>query len=665
MSVIDNQAYGARETEERVPPAPDRGDIPTPSPKFDMAAISAVLNPPRDAAYWAAMTGEKAARIRKDEMEYIQACAAHDPNDAGESPDGHPGNSASIENGKARFGAAWRVIHALPKPKGENLRRVCSAVFNQGGDRAMELLKEQWPEDTAGEYEAIFNNRSADTLIDADYYARLRVWQAPAREADAAPGKVAQKHQHAGASGGCLQQDSATISPEQDDEDDEFAGLTKEQIRNRIGAAVRPPPLLQSIDRFFYDGRRYHLDIDGTYVPVDASSATRHLRRWGYIPNDVAAALCSIQTDQYVHYTGPLAGHPRGLHEVSGRKLLITEAPTIIPAAAGDWSTLRAVIHGLLVEPVQIDTFYGWLKVARESLLLNHHRPGQVLGLAGPQNCGKTLILDVLKLALGGRSANPYQYFTGGTTFNEDLAGAELLCVDDEAGSTDIRSRKALLYNIKSNLFAGSVRIHPKGFKAFSCRPWWRMVMTMNDQPEDLLVLPPMGGEDRDKVSLLKCHKFELPMPAYTDTEKAVFFARLKADLPGMFAFLEAWEIPVELRDQRCGVKAYHHPELMRDIHELSPEAQLMNLVDTLVEHGRLVLPWEGTAEDLKMELLDTPLTGRDAEKLLGHWAAATGTYLRKLVGKRVERTRQNERGIQKWRILLPGAQPEQVRRRD
>ena len=61
---------------------------------------------------------------------------------------------------------------------------------------------------------------------------------------------------------------------------------------------------------------------------------------------------------------------------------------------------------------------------------------------------------------------------------------------------------------------------------------------------------------------------------------------------------------------------------------------------------------------DLKMTLVNSILTGRDADKLLGLWAAATGTYLRKLVGKRVERTKQNERGIQRWRILPTEARP-------
>ncbi len=340
--------------------------------------------------------------------------------------------------------------------------------------------------------------------------------------------------------------------------------------------------------------------------------------------------------------------------------MLATVSPDIIEASPGPWDTLRSVIEGLLIDPdvgrVQVDTLYAWIKVARESLVTNRRRPGQAIALAGIRDSGKTLLIDILELVLGGRRANPYPYFTGRTNFNADIAGAELLAVDDEAGSTDIRSRRQLAANIKAYLFSGAVRIEAKNKTAFTFRPLWWMVMALNDDPEALLVLPPITEDIADKIMLFKCHKRPLPMPAHTLEEREEFFATLRAELPGMLAWLETWEIPNHLREERCGVKAFHHPAILHALHELSPEGQLLALVDTAAAAGKLVLPWAGTAAELKGILCQANGANQQAEKLLGHWVPATGTYLGRLEGAgRVERATMRD-GIQRWRIHPSGA---------
>ena len=259
----------------------------------------------------------------------------------------------------------------------------------------------------------------------------------------------------------------------------------------------KPAQAQDPATRFCYDGSRYYLDTAREFVPMDQRSVARHMRGWGNSHDEVEAAICRIQTVNHIHFAGPLAGHPRGLHTVGGTKLLALTSPQIIGAKPGPWPILRRVFEGLLLDPevgsVQLETFLGWLKIARESLLTNRRRPGQAIAFAGPRGSGKSLLIDITELALGGRRANPYAYFTGRTNFNGDLSGAELLAVDDEAGSTDIRSRRTLAANIKSCLFSGAVRIEGKNKCAFVFQPCWRMILALNDEPEALLVLPPIG----------------------------------------------------------------------------------------------------------------------------------------------------------------------------
>ena len=427
--------------------------------------------------------------------------------------------------------------------------------------------------------------------------------------------------------------------------------------RNKAGRAA--PLDMNDLDayaaRFFYDGSRYFLDTHGQFVPMDFRSVERHLKAYGLPKEDVAPIVNLIQCSQYVNFSGPLAGYQRGIYEMNGAKVLATNSPRVPAAVPGKWETLKAVIKGLLEDDtagrVQIDTFMAWLKIARESLAVSRYRPGQVLALAGPRGCGKSLLIDIVEHALGGRRANPYPFFSGRTGFNADLAGAELLAVDDEAGSSDIRARKNLAANIKACLFSGSVRVEAKNKNAFSFRPVWRMMMALNDEPENLLVLPIISEDVADKITLLRCHKRELPMPAYTMEERDAFFAQLVKEIPAMLSALERWEVPEDLREQRCGVKAFHHPSILASRHELSPEGQLAQLIDAAAASGSLPLPWTGTAAALKSMLTASPTTARDAERLLGGWAAATGVYLARMEGGRVQRLPMLD-GVLRWRVL-------------
>ena len=417
---------------------------------------------------------------------------------------------------------------------------------------------------------------------------------------------------------------------------------------------------------FFYDGRSYYLDSGREYIPMDTASVKRHLQGQdpGLVKSDIDAGICHIQTKQFVHFAGPLAGMNRGLHIASGYRVLVTSSPTIIPAAPGEWPTLRAVIDGLLgndpdVGDRQVEVFLGWLKFARESITSGRRRPGQVVALAGPRNCGKSLLIDIMELAMGGRRANPTKYFTGRTAFNADLAGAELLVMDDEAGSKDSRARNNLAAAIRANLFSGAVSIEGKHKTQFTFSPCWRMMMALNDEPETLLVLPPITSDIFDKLSLFRCHKRPLPMPAHTLDERDAFFARLKSELPALLDGLLAYDPPAHLREERCGVVHFHHPTILEALHDLSPEAAMIGLIDTAERAGGIVLPWTGTAAELRALLVSCTATGRDAEKLLG-WAQSAGTYLGRLEGERVDRLTVHD-GIQRWRVTRAASSLDQI----
>lgn len=408
--------------------------------------------------------------------------------------------------------------------------------------------------------------------------------------------------------------------------------------------------------RFFYDGQRYFLDTGHEFVPMDLASVRRHLVAAGLKRDEHDGIVNEIQKGRYVTWAGPLAGHERGLHGVSGKRILVTSSPVIIAAAPGEWPMLEAVVRGLIggdpdCGEQQLMAFFGWLKAAREALVRGVRRPGQALVLAGQRNCGKSLLIDLIARVLGGRRAGAHPYFVGKTRFNGDLAGAELLVVDDQAGSTDIRTRREFGANIKAHLFSGSVRIEGKGKEGFDCAPCWRLVIACNDEAENLLVLPPLTPDVADKLTMLKCDRFALPLPAYSMKERDAFFRRLLEELPAFLHFLEGLEIPAALRDERCGIAYFHHPDLVAALGVLSPEQQLLELIDSA---SLLHLPWEGRALELRQALETDPGVFRQVDHLLSWSHTACGQYLARLLDTgRVEKLPKKD-GYPRWRVLPP-----------
>jgi hypothetical protein len=264
-------------------------------------------------------------------------------------------------------------------------------------------------------------------------------------------------------------------------------------------------------------------------------------------------------------------------------------------------------------------------------------------------------MIEILRAIYGGRSAGAYDWLSGRTNFNLACAGAELLVVDDKAGSSDPRARATLAASLKSGLFAGDVRIEGKHKNAFDCRPWWRLVFALNDEPENLLVLPPLTEDVLDKITLLRCHRFPLPMPAHTLAEKAAFMRALLDEIPAFLHWLTDWEIPAELREERCGVTFYHHPALVDGLQALAPEFQLWQHIQDAADAGRLELPCKLIAAEIQRIVTVPDAPNCHAARRLLDWPAACGAYLARLAASHPERVRKagKRQGIEQWEVLL------------
>jgi hypothetical protein len=252
---------------------------------------------------------------------------------------------------------------------------------------------------------------------------------------------------------------------------------------------------------------------------------------------------------------------------------------------------------------------------------------------------------------LGGRSAKPYRYMAGQTQFNSDLFSAEHLMIEDEFASPLLKHRRHFGSRINDFTVNEVQSFHAKGRDALSLRPFWKLTVSLNDEPENLLILPPLDESLADKVMLLKVKKFALPMPTATIQQRGAFWDALLAELPGFLYWLDGYRIPDDLVEERYGITHFHHPALLSAIDLLAPEVRLLTLIDAvLFRPGAISQPWHGTAEDLEGQLLASAMAF-EARRLLD-WNNAAGTYLGRLAAKRGDRVESARTvDVRKWTI--------------
>ena len=403
----------------------------------------------------------------------------------------------------------------------------------------------------------------------------------------------------------------------------------------------------------YYDSRNrdyYVINDRGQWISVNETSAKRHLKAQGFTTHvlennplsPMDGCLSLIQTQQDVSYTAPLAGYKAGIYEINNLRILVTDSPRFIETAEGEWPLLQGIFEGMFNEPTcdQRPYFYGWLKNAMTALRNGKWQPGQILALAGAVRSAKSLCQSLITKMLGGRVAHPYQFMTGATTFNADLFAAEHLMIEDVAESINIQKRRHFGAQIKAFSVNREQHCHGKRLTPLTLTPFWRITISLNDDPERLMVLPPMDEDIADKIMLLNVNKRDMPMPTETSDEQSAFWNALLAELPAFLYYLDKWTIPDALRSQRFGIRHYHHPTLLAGLDALSPEQQLLEMIDRCLFTG-MTLPeaaWVGMAATLSSTLTEDDCDCRIQARSLLHSNTACGTYLARLHKKYPDR---------------------------
>lgn len=446
-----------------------------------------------------------------------------------------------------------------------------------------------------------------------------------------------------------------------------------------VPAGVFDPAAVAEAEQLWWTNSRadvfYHRAENGTWLEWSRGALASYLRGLGLSgrsgddgPSEVERVLVYLRTKRVIFGAlDALAGYHAGIHDLSAGRFLIRTSPHVIQpeTSAKGWPTIAALLNGLL-GGTAVGFFLAWLKLSYEGLLYGTRDRGQVLIIAGPIGCGKSRIQhQIITPVLGGRHADPTAFIYGDDKFNGDLAVAEHLLCEDPAVILKPHVREHLKERLKKFSVGDSARVAAKYQNAATLTPYWRVSMTINDDPDTLNLIPQMTPDWRDKVLLMQARPGGIPMPTCTPAEKAAFRAAIDEELPAMLAELvsdDFWAAYPHTRGGRFGSLHYADPELALRLSEGTPAELLLALVDDALftaqggmirDHGSA---WEGSADDLQTTLTaDLSPVAAAANRLFNR--AACNRMLPRLQADhptRVSRDRtQNKRW---WRIEPPPA---------
>ena len=411
---------------------------------------------------------------------------------------------------------------------------------------------------------------------------------------------------------------------------------------------------------FLYDERTSKFFVTnrkGDWVGLKENAFRRHLR--GLDKNqkkdkdETLAELEQIvedtELDNRVSYAGPLAGHWKGVTEMDGNDVLITESPMLVePVEPGKdddvlpngelllgahdcrgWPVVGQVIRNMLshesVGDVQLKRYFVYVAHVLDCLYDRQQSKIIALMVAGEAGCGKTLLFnDIHRVLFGGRVGKPYDWMIGKENFNDDFLASVLLTVDDEVNNTHIEARNTLGEKLKRMVANTEHRIRGMHKTGFILKPLWAPCVMVNLTPANLLILPPIEEDNADKFMIFKAYTEPMPMPSESKAEQRTFWAQLMSELPKFVWWIRTqWQTPREL-EARFGVKHYHHPDVVEELMKLSPAWIIWDLLqktifkDTQLRQNPVTKAmfagneWMGTASDLRTYLVDTRSQGDD-----------------------------------------------------
>jgi hypothetical protein len=350
-------------------------------------------------------------------------------------------------------------------------------------------------------------------------------------------------------------------------------------------------------------------------------------------PSQVNAALNTIVQMKLVDGVFPCLYSNEDVVESRDRTYLnISRVKlTVAQKAPAVWGTDFPWISSYLdqlFDKEQRDIVLSWIHHFYSSAAAGRLRNGLGLFVAGPPGSGKTFLSNVLISKLMGGSQEVSTFILGKTDFIT-AHESPVWTIDDAVASSDSKRHSVYSQIVKKVIANFSIPYHPKGKDAVDKEWLGRLIVTLNDDPESIQMLPTVEHSILDKVLFVKANKTTVD---FTNSDRIV-----ERELPAFAAFIRDWKIPEGIEgDWRFGIKAWQHPELLQSAKQSSNTAGLVELLDLWRElwfRQSDVDQWMGTATDLMKDMMATESLGSIVRQTVPS-RSVLGRDLRKLINE-------------------------------
>jgi hypothetical protein len=362
-----------------------------------------------------------------------------------------------------------------------------------------------------------------------------------------------------------------------------------------------------------FDGRTYWDFQNGVWNDIHREDVVLALKNKGVsaragkgqAASDVDKVLWHIQTVNRVAGALPLVNYKPGLLTLDGQRVLNTSTLRALQPADVDakpevhFPFIWKFINGLFdnVDLGSVDHFLAWLQRFYLGQLNYERKMGQAVFLCGPRGNGKTLLcLRIIKPLVGDRIANPYDYFTGATTFNDELFETPLLAINDEEAPERDSVKRKFLARIKAFVVNPSHKYHPKFCKRLTIEWCGRIFATLNDDPNSVGLLPERNSNTEDKICFFGSRPYAGEWLDGPELE-----ATIKRELPFFAAWLKTGYTPPKavLIKHRTGVASFFDPRILKLSREQDYAYHLLELLRKWAVDGSEASEWKREGDDL------------------------------------------------------------------
>lgn len=320
---------------------------------------------------------------------------------------------------------------------------------------------------------------------------------------------------------------------------------------------------------------------DSNWVALDSGEMTRFLKCRGLsatAPKGVPASdidnvlnYLKMTADRQVVAAIPFPHWKERVVEWNGKKYLNTASAELMqPGEVGEFPWLQGYFARLFPDEYSRRHFLAEIQYWYKTALSGAPARGHVMFLAGPGGTGKTFLSFQILGRIFGGSAVATPVFTGELQFSHELFEKAVWAIDDCEKALEGRTHTRFTGAIKATAANPSLPSNKKFGYAGDMPFHGRLIITLNDDPTSLSVLPDITSTILDKVCFYKLGSEK--MESWSEEQ-------LMDELPKFLRWLMVADLNIE-KETRFGIVPFHDLDVKTSALENSYAYNVLGVVN-------------------------------------------------------------------------------------